>query len=192
MKLLLQLLKRILTKKQTGTVKMSRFQQRLKEVQKERIENAGKPETSSPGGSSTDNLKLHKEKRKEETLSKHWYSVEDVRPPYYTPVDIYTGTYVMRDWSRVSDGEKDYYVNNRDNQVVTKVKFWKKRKGIVYPEYDPMTANDIPKFTVNDIKKLITEIENEYINPSEIEHNLALTRAISHIKVMMKEFGIDE
>ena len=135
--------------------KKSKFQQRLEEVQKEHREaiDAGI------------NLKLHNEEfpgdpDAHQSLTaqevyhpnvhgnRGWFCTRRSPPPYYVPVDLWVwhwmyGKDIVEDWYRVSDGEKDYYCNQRDNDIITAPTHWAKRKGVVYPKYDPMTIDDI-------------------------------------------------
>jgi hypothetical protein len=54
-----------------------------------------------------------------------WTSIQDDKPTYYKPISIRVGNKVIdKIWARVSDGEKDYYVNNDDDRVIDKITHW--------------------------------------------------------------------
>jgi len=147
--------------------KKSKFQQRLEEMQKKHREN-------SPGAATAGKVKRHKPGLPREAMAEQnqtaqipgdWISVLDELPPYYTSVDIYNGLHIMEDWARVShggerDGKDDFYVNNRDNNVVYDITYWRKRPYVSYVSYDPMTKDDKPKYTQRDIDGIIINLNN--------------------------------
>jgi hypothetical protein len=149
--------------------KKSKFQQRLDEVvEKHRKETSGEPTEPK--------VSLHD---KENPVP--WISVLDELPPYYTPVDILTDSNVCEDWNRVSDGDRDYYVNGRDNNMITNATHWRKRKGVKYRPYEPMTTHDVPVLSTNDVKDMV-KVLNEMITWRTIKGNPYLEYHTSAIK----------
>lgn len=158
-------LKFMFTTEPKKPMKKSRFQERNL-----------KKETPS-GDNATNNLKLHKD----------WIDITEEKPVYYAPIDIHTGKKIYENWARVSDGEIDYYINNRDNHVILKVKYWRKRKGIIYPKYDPMTSKHIPIITENDMYELLISMTDEYLDQEQIQYNLGVSHSIDHVKDFIKD-----
>ena len=115
------------------TQKKSKFQQRLDEVAKKYRE-------THPGSTEGQQLKQYTEAG--------WIDITKERPPYYSPVDILDEDQVAHeDWHRLSDGEREYYGNLNDNRIIsgTAITHWRKRSGVTYIKYEPMTMDDIRK-----------------------------------------------
>jgi hypothetical protein len=58
-----------------------------------------------------------------------WISVQDQLPQYYQNVIIFTGTEVLHNWARVSDGDHDYYVRTYfsseiGDRTITDITHW--------------------------------------------------------------------
>jgi hypothetical protein len=154
------------------TPKKSKFQQRLDDMVKKN------KERTSPGKYGPTDISLHNEETPPgETgptkISLHdkdnpvqWISVLYEKPPYYTSVDLLhdRGTVILEDWARVShggevDGQDDFYVNNRNSDVVYDVTHWRKRPEVKYKPYEPMTTNDIPILSTNDVNEALKTLE---------------------------------
>ena len=179
--------------------KKSKFQERLEEVQKEHREaiDAGI------------NLKLHNEEfpgdpdahqsltaQEPYTPNVHgnrgWFCAQRNPPPYYVPVDLSVGQDILEDWYRVSDGEKDYYCNQRDDKVIYEPKLWAKRTGVVYTKYDPMTTDDIKQITIRDLIDVMIKLENKKTTHSHMTDlnkgvNLGLGQAITVINDLISK-----
>jgi len=146
----------------------SKFQQRLDEMAA--AHNINKDIIS--GDNANDNLNLHKE----------WIDIQKEKPVWYAPVDIHTGKKIYENYARVSDGEMDYYVNSKDNHVVLKVTHWRKREGIVYPKYDPITEEDLkPILTPYDVGMIMNTI-SRMLGEISKEYNQGLTDSITVIE----------
>lgn len=141
--------------------KKSRFQTRLDEIVAQRK----KEETHSTEEATAPKVKLHEElTRRQRTRASQmaqnqtcgdWISMDEEIPPYYTPIDIKVAGEIMEDYHRVSDGEMECYCNTRDSLVAIGPTHWRKRPGIKYIPYEPMTEDDIKEFTRRDIKKIV-------------------------------------
>ena len=88
---------------------------------------------------------------------RQWIQIDRERPPYYASSDIWDGKELYEDWARVSNGDKDFYVNNRDNRVKYHITHWSKRPGVKYSTYEPMTIKDL----------IITDLDGEMIVSDE-------------------------
>jgi len=155
--------------------KKSKFQQRLEEMQlKHNVETGD----SGPGNVNPHNEKTHpgdpgdgESQFAQEPWdpnihgNRGWYCTRFQEPPYYAPVDIWVGQDVLEDWYRVSDGENDYYCNQRDNTIIHDPSHWHKRIGVIYPKYDPMTTDDVPKYTQRQVNEIIGEIDSILSTP---------------------------
>jgi len=175
--------------------KKSKFQQRLEEIQEQhRQAQGGKvyrhnqktPDPETPTTVSAQPVPLPDDRE--------WISLEDERPPYYSPIDIWDGKELYEDWARVSDGEHDYYVNNRDNRVKHLVTHWSKRAGVNYPNYKPLTEDDIPIYTQRDIDGIIIQL-NAMLHRSlegkgSLEYSNAIEEALTVISYHTKEARI--
>jgi hypothetical protein len=144
-------------------MKKSKFQERLDTIAKNYD-----PEEDK--GSMNDQVKLHKMTDTPPLLSQsalQWISVHIEKPPYYAPVNIWDGKQIFTNWARVSDGEKDYYVNSlSSNSVVGECKhnvtFWSYPDGVSYPKYEPMTAKDLPSYELTQLIKAMKKREALY------------------------------
>jgi len=174
--------------------KKSKFQTRLDEIVAQRK----KEETQATEEATAPKVRLHNRetptrepgfppRQSAQDVPGDWISITDEKPPYYYPIDIYDGTDIMDDWNRVSTGERDYYCNNRTNDIVWDITYWRKRPGINYIPYDPMTTWDIPILSTNDVNELIEEIKHEHMGLEFIEYNLAIIRIIGIINRHLKE-----
>jgi len=152
--------------------KKSKFQTRLDEIVAQRK----KEETQSTEGATAPKVRLHTEeipiRRGDSPTSiiaqpvplpadREWISLEygDEKPPYYSPIDIWDGKELYENWHRVSNGQYDYYCNQRDNRIVRHVTHWAKLPGVKYNPYQPMTEDDIPKYSQRNMIELINELE---------------------------------
>jgi len=87
-----------------------------------------------------------------------WTSIEDSKPTYYSPVSIRIGNKVIdKLWSRVSDGDDDYYVNNDDNRVIRDITHWSDTT---------VTPENVDR--VVGLKLLIKLIEEHYVPLTEV------------------------
>jgi hypothetical protein len=155
----------------------SGFQQRLEKIQLQM-------KNEETGDSGPDKVSLHD---KDNPLP--WTSILDELPPYYIPVDIYVNGDVHEDWHRVSNGEIDYYCNSRDDKITTFVTHWRKRQGVNYNPYEPLTTHDILILSTNDVHVLIEDIKGE-LQPGDqgqMKYNLAILRIVGLIKRTLKE-----
>jgi hypothetical protein len=160
----------------------SRFQQRLEEIAQRLKDESPDPET--PATLSAQHLPL--------PPGYDWISLEDEQPPYYSPIDLWDGKQLYEDWARVSNGEQDYYVNNRDNRIMFIATHWSKRAGVNYPPYEPMTSEDLPRYSQRDIDGIIIQL-NTMIHKRtsasipHIEYTTALEEAIEVINFHTKQ-----
>jgi len=120
-----------------------------------------------------------------------WISTLDELPPYYISVDIYVNGDVHEDWHRVSNGEIDYFCNPRNNRITTFVSHWRKRKGVNYNPYEPLTTHDIPILSTSDVYDIISTLDG-LINKTPktsfmVHHNSAVAQCISIIEETLKE-----
>jgi len=92
-----------------------------------------------------------------------WTSIEDSKPPYYSPISIRIGNKVMdKQWARVSDGDNDFYVvssaeGNNDNRVIRDITHWSDT--VVTPENVDRVVG---------LKLLIKLIEEHYVPLTEV------------------------
>jgi len=156
--------------------KKSKFQERLEAAVKKRL-----PEDLR--GSINDEVKLHdntfisgavsevSQKRTSQTAQppnflslQRWVDVKTEKPPYYSPINIWCGDpkEVLFNWSRVFNGEKDYYVNDVNDRVIYKISHWSAPAGIIYPKYNPMTAKDLPGYELTQLIKLMEKRKTYY------------------------------
>ena len=162
--------------------KKSKFQERLDAAAKKYL-----PEEDR--GSVNDQVKLHdtnlfdgnpqkKTRRSSQTAqppeslhSLSWKSVKKAKPLYYQPIYVWDGKKILPNWTRVNDGEHDFYVNNVTNDVKTDVTHWSYPYGSNIPDADPMTANDLPGHDLREIikamEKLKTYYSKTFIDPTQ-------------------------
>ena len=120
-----------------------------------------KPNPTGPSNVNSHNPTMSGDPRSLQTQlaqrpSDEWISVNLNKPPYYTPVDVLDiNMNVWEDWHRLSDGDKDYYCNPRTDHLTQNVTHWRKRPGITYEPYNPMTTNDIPIMNINELNDMI-------------------------------------
>jgi len=144
---------------------ISKFQQKLNELAEKRTKRRAEKMSAFQE-------RLHKAMEDVETpedgddnnqsLLAQWININYEKPEYYTPVDIFDGIDIHEARARVSDGETEYYVNSKDASVIfgNEVIQWRKRPGIIYNKYDPMTAIDItPILSPNDVQLMIYGIK---------------------------------
>lgn len=156
---------------------------RLKESINEMADNWDINKNIFPGDKARNILKLH-----EYLQQNKWIDITKEKPVYYAPVDIHTGKKIYENWSRVSDGERDYYVNGNDDHVILKVKYWRKREGIIYPKYDPMTEDDLkPKLSYYDMTELLEKLKDEYLDDDHTQYNLGVSHTINTIEDFINE-----
>lgn len=159
----------------------SRFQQRLEEIAQRLKDESPDPET--PTSLSAQHLPL--------PPGYDWISLEDEQPPYYSPIDLWDGKHLYEDWARVSNGEQDYYVNNRDNRIMFIATHWSKRAGVNYPKYEPLTADDVPIYTQRDINGIIIQLNGMLHRTQEgkgsLEYSIAIEEALAVISYHTKE-----
>ena len=93
-----------------------------------------------------------------------WTSIEDNKPAYYSPVSIRIGNRIMdKQWSRVSDGDNDFYVvasTNGEidgNRVIRDITHWSDTT---------VTPENVDR--VVGLKLLIKLIEENYIPLTEV------------------------
>jgi len=130
------------------TNRKSKFQQRLDEVAKKILETS--PPVSQDGSSQT----AHTPPDPKGNLN--WRHVNDDLPQYYSPIHIWDGTTVHRNWARVwSETMGNIYVNNQDDRVITKITHWTAPEGLEYPKYEPLTDDDVKRYTKRDINYII-------------------------------------
>ena len=177
--------------------KKSKFQTRLDEIvaQRKKEETQATEEVTAP------KVRLHNRetptrepgfppRQTAQDVPGDWISMENEKPPYYYPIDIYDGTDIMDDWNRVSTGERDYYCNNRTNDIVWDITYWRKRPGVKYNPYQPMTEDDIKEFTrrdINEIVKNLTSLVNRRIhsNLPHIEYVAGVDDAIITVEAIL-------
>ena len=146
--------------------KKSKWQQRLEEVQKRQEEMTQE--------AALVNVKLHTEddlKTGDPTThtaqppDDEWIPMEKEKPTYYTPVDImikFADT-VLEDFHRLSDGDHDYYASLKSDRIISNPSHWRKRKGIIYRKYEPMTEDDIKAIPIHDIETIIDVMKADLI-----------------------------
>jgi hypothetical protein len=100
-----------------------------------------------------------------------WTSIGDKKPIYYKPIKIRVGNKVIdKLWARVSDGEKDYYVNNDDNRVIIDITHW-----------SDLTVTPENVALVIKLRYLINLIEENYIPLNQVvEMNRERSEAHNH------------
>ena len=123
-----------------------------------------------------------------------WFYTRLHPPPYYSPVDLWVGGdhgKVMKDWHRVSDGDNDYYCNSKDNEVIFEPSHWRKHPDVTYPPYDPLTVNDLPILSTNDVKEIVKTLQglitNINPNPYMDYYNSAMEGCIDIIEEALKQ-----
>lgn len=147
-------------------VKKSRFQQRLEEIQK-------KMKTESEGDSGPGEVKLHNKQYP-------WIDIEDELPPYYSPIDIIDSEENYHEnWHRLNNGSQDFYANLKDDRVRIHITEWRKRPGIKYTKYEPMTILDV--ITIQLQHELIPE-DGRPLDGDEMGFNTGIRKAIDIIK----------
>jgi len=126
----------------------SKFQERLEEVAKVYRENLEDPTASSASLSAQPPNPVG---------DFNWRHVNDELPQYYSPIHIWDGKTMYLNWARVWSEATlgDIYVNNIDDRVITKITHWTPPKGQKYPKYEPLTDDDIKRYTKRDIKLII-------------------------------------
>jgi len=146
--------------------KKSKFQERLEAIIKKR-------ETSPPEADPTQSQSAQGSKE-----AMIWKDLRHERPPYYANIHLWDGKTIYYNWHRVSDGDYDTYYNRNDNRGLTAddITHWAAPVGSTLPKYEPMTADDIKQFTINDIKKAIEDMNKDMIPVSENEENGVTTR----------------
>lgn len=129
----------------------SKFQQRLEEVAK--IHREETDEVSQDRSSQT--------AQPPNLFGKYkWKDMMEEQPPYYAPIHIYDGKTIHHNWSRVwSETLGNIYVNNEDDRVITKVTHWSAPNGLDYPKYEPLTEDDVKRYTKRDVKVIIHELK---------------------------------
>ena len=173
----------------------SRFQQRLEEMQ---LKHNVETEDSGPG-----KVRRHKPgeapgaMNPQSQTAQTWIPIEKEKPPYYTSVDIYDGVVIMMDWARVShggevDSKDDFYVNNRNSDVVYDITHWAKRPGSKNQRYDPMTKEDIPILSTNDVNELLESLKvmiemRTRLSIPHIEYCAAIEDCITIIETTLKQ-----
>ncbi len=174
--------------------KTSRFQQRLEEMVEK-----NKKWKEETGNSGPTQVNLHD---KDNPIP--WISVLDELPPYYTSVDIFVdGKVLYTDWARVShggevDGKDDFYVNNRNSDVIYNITHWRKRDPDLfkYEPYKPMTEDDIKRITYRDLTEVITLLEKEMVSDPDVDfhsgYNLGLTMAINTLNILINKKRMTE
>jgi len=175
--------------------KKSKFQQKLDEIAENR--RTGSEEIP------TRQVKLHKNQPKGDPPSQTaypWIPLTKEIPPYYTNIDLldeYT-TKVYKRWHRVSDGTRDHYCNNNNHRTLSNPTHWRKRKGIKYNKYEPMTGDDIKQFTTNDINSLLEEMIEDRIpyknvpvdtQNTHLIYNTGVNSCIKMVKRMIRQKG---
>ncbi len=139
----------------------SKFQLRLEEVQKAHEEEMTRiNEVSNVKPHTEDTTPPEEDARSSQTAQLpplDWKDLKHQRPRYYDPINLWDGKYLYNDWYRVSDGDKDYYCNNKDNKILfpNDITHWAPPAGITYPPYQPMTRDDIKEFTQRDINEVL-------------------------------------
>lgn len=161
-------------------MKKSKFQQRLDEAAKKYNEEARKQSSQTaqppnPLGFLT------------------WNSVQDSKPIKHTYVNIWDGQQVLYNWMRVECENGDYYVDD-NNMIKYDVTHW------TYPYgYDPnkgQLEDDTKVFSVNDINKIITDVEDKLIlniempqsnNDAHLGYNTAVREIVKHLKQVARD-----
>jgi len=128
--------------------KKSKFQQRLDEVAKKFRE------TQSEVSQEVSSQTAHTPPDPKGNLN--WRHVNDELPQYYSPIHIWDGTTVHRNWARVwSETMGNIYVNNQDDSVITKITHWTAPEGLTYPKYEPLNDDDVKRYTKRDLKLIV-------------------------------------
>jgi len=194
-------------KKEKNIVTPSKFQQRLNKLADDRIERRN--EVNAHIKRQIDNS-LDRSINDPSTITAQWIYIKDEKPPYYASVDIDDGVNIMEDWQRVSDGDNDYYVNNRNMKIVPEIIKWRKRPGVSYETYTPLITQNmaikqvtmkrydepfpdpdvIPVLSANDVKGIIKIInklidKREKSNIPSINYTEGMTDAISIIETTL-------
>lgn len=128
--------------------KKSKFQERLDEVAKKYKEETLQ---DSSAGSSQTAQDLPPNPNGDLT----WKHVNDELPQYYSPIHIWDGNNVFRNWSRVwSETMGNIYVNH-ENRIIKKITHWTAPEGLEYPKYEPLTEEDVKRYTQRDINYIL-------------------------------------
>lgn len=138
----------------------SKFQLRLDEVAKAHEEMTRNIELSKVKRHNEETHPPEEDARSSQTAQPpplDWKDLKHQRPRYYDPINLWDGKAILFDWYRVSNGEKDYYCNNKDNKILfpDDVTHWSPPAGVTYPPYKPMTEDDIKEFTQRDINEVL-------------------------------------
>jgi hypothetical protein len=112
-------------------------------------------------------------------------------------VNIWDGKEVLYNWARVSDGEKEYYVNLEDDFIKFDVTHWSYPFGVTHPKYEPMTEDDIKVLSIRDLNDIISDLEKSIIPLSEMPpvderdshlgFNTAMRECVSHLKRVARD-----
>jgi len=148
--------------------KKSKFQERLEAIIKKR--ETSPPEADPVPSQSAQMTHLSP------PPGRKWVAIKDEKPPYYSHIDIWDGKELRTNWHRLSNGDSDFYANSQDNKITRLITHWAATVGSTLPKYEPMTADDIKQFTINDIKKAIEDMYKDIIPVSENEENGVTTR----------------
>lgn len=155
--------------------KKSKFQERLDSTAKKYL-------SEDDEGGINDKVKLHdtnlfsgdpqkKTRRATQTAQPpnagqtyDWKETKKEKPPYYVRIHIWDGTTIFHNWARVSNGDEDYYVCTVYPEVDViiediNITHWSPPAGVIYPKYDPMTANDLPGYDLKQIIKTMKKIK---------------------------------
>jgi len=164
------------------SLRKSKFQQRLEEVQKKHqemtpVSQDGASLSAQPPNPNGD---------------LNWKDVKDELPQYYSPIHIWDGKTMYKSWARVwSETAGNIYVNNMDNRVISKITHWTAPEGLKYPKYEPLTSDDVKRYTRRDIK-LIVEAMYKLIEKREksklpsVEYVAGVDDAIVTLEVLTK------
>ena len=129
------------------TKRKSKFQERLDEVAKKFRE------TSPPVSQEVSSLSAQPPNPDGDFKWKH---VKDEVPQYYSRIHLWDGKTLYFNWSRVwSETIGNIYVNNQDDRVITKITHWTAPAGLEYPKYEPLTEDDVKRYTKRDINYII-------------------------------------
>jgi hypothetical protein len=167
--------------------KKSKWQQRLEEIQKNL-------KTRRPGDDMEPQVNLHKMSYMTPPPGRDWIAIEDEKPPYYSPIDMWDGKELYEDWHRLSNGDHDYYASLWDNKIKRHITHWAKRPGMKYHKYDPLTIDNIsqpseePKtISVDDVQQVINQLSEKLVPADDADYddwgyNEGLTLAIKLLK----------
>jgi len=106
-----------------------------------------------------------------------WKHVSDELPPYYSAIHIWDGQRIHFNWTRVwSETLGNIYVNKKNDNIITKITHWSPPEGEIYPKYEPLTENDVKRYTTRDIQYLIGKMKDKLITNVEMIPNDRNTR----------------